>query len=71
MTLVSFDTRIARHRSRPSASADRFRLLKAAIDDFMRWRVRRQEQKALDALPLDLRKDLGWPSTDGRPSGRG
>ncbi len=27
-------------------------------------RRRRQEQRALDALPFDLRKDLGWPAGD-------
>ncbi|KQW26961.1 hypothetical protein ASE36_19415 [Rhizobium sp. Root274] len=25
---------------------------------------RRSEQRALDALPLDLRKDIGWPAGD-------
>ncbi|MDH4438860.1 MAG: hypothetical protein QE284_00545 [Rhizobium sp.] len=25
---------------------------------------RRREQRALDALPFDLRKDLGWPAGD-------
>jgi hypothetical protein len=25
---------------------------------------RRREQRALEALPFDLRKDLGWPAGD-------
>jgi hypothetical protein len=50
---------------RASHAADRFatavRVLARAIADHRR---RRLEQVALEALPFDLRKDLGWPSGD-------
>ena len=30
------------------------------------WQRHRQAMAALNAMPLDLRKDLGWPASDTR-----
>ncbi|WP_037163385.1 hypothetical protein [Pseudorhizobium pelagicum] len=35
--------------------------LKAYYESLLEWRDERRAQRALDAIPLDLRKDLGWP----------
>ncbi|EHS49196.1 hypothetical protein PDO_3353 [Rhizobium sp. PDO1-076] len=64
MTLVHFDTPIARSlRGAPAANRPAHLIVKAiaAIND---WSTRRREQRTLESLPLDLRKDLGWPAGD-------
>jgi uncharacterized protein YjiS (DUF1127 family) len=42
-------------------------ILMTAAHAVNRWRTRRADARALEALPFDLRKDLGWPSADGNP----
>ncbi|ODS57270.1 MAG: hypothetical protein ABS40_06920 [Agrobacterium sp. SCN 61-19] len=50
---------------RASHAADRFATaLKALARAFADHRRQRLEQAALEALPFDLRKDLGWPAGD-------
>ena len=74
MTLIHYDTPLMRH---PDAHSQANRLAPAihlalrivrSLDDGLtrlsEARRRRREQRALDALPLDLRKDLGWPAGD-------
>ncbi|WP_159953116.1 hypothetical protein [Rhizobium sp. 18065] len=70
MTLVHFDTPIARSlRGAPAANRPSHlsaHLIVKAIAAINNWRKRRQEQRALESLPLDVRKDLGWPAGDMR-----
>ncbi len=68
MTLVHFDTPIARSlRGVPAANRPArlpaLGIVKAlaAVND---WRKRREQMRALESLPFDLRKDLGWPAGD-------
>jgi hypothetical protein len=72
MTMVCCDTPMER-----SAAPTPAELAKAAagrlatsLDGLARaiaaHRRRRLDQKALEALPFDLRKDLGWPAGDMR-----
>jgi hypothetical protein len=69
MTLLHYDTPLPSSASpalRPAHSIVRALggLLHRAADARRRY----SEQRALDALPLDLRKDLGWPAGDIRRS---
>lgn len=74
MTLVHFDTPIARAlRGAPAANRPArlpanlpAHLVVKAIAAINDWRMRRRDQRALESLPLDLRKDLGWPAGDMR-----
>lgn len=65
MTLVGFDTRISSHAPRMPRVANPLGILMTAAHAVNRWRTRRADARALEALPFDLRKDLGWPSADG------
>lgn len=66
MTLVHFDTPTARSlRGAPAANRPSHLIVKA-IAAINNWRKRRHEQRALESLPLDVRKDLGWPAGDMR-----
>lgn len=42
------------------ASAAIRRLIAAAADIRRRW----QTQRMLDSMPMEMRKDLGWPAVD-------
>ena len=64
MTLVHFDTPMTRFlRGAPAANRPAHLFVKAT-SAIAAWRRHREEQRALDAMPLDLRKDLGWPAGD-------
>lgn len=36
----------------------------AVLARYARWRERRVTERALAAMPMDLRKDFGWPGPD-------
>lgn len=68
MTLVHFDTPTARSL-RGAPAANRPARLPAhwivkAIAAINNWRARREQLRALESLPFDVRKDLGWPAGD-------
>jgi hypothetical protein len=68
MTLLHFDTpMIPRPRAKAHALHRMARLVRSISDLLTRIadaERRRREQRALEALPFDLRKDLGWPAGD-------
>lgn len=45
-------------RARPLAP------LAAAFASMNRWWVKRRAERAIEALPLEVRKDIGWPGID-------
>lgn len=74
MTLLHYDTPLIRHLDAHS-QANRLapaiqlalRIVRTLGDGLIRLadgRRRRLDQRALDSLPFDLRKDLGWPAGD-------
>jgi hypothetical protein len=74
MTLLHYDTPLIRHPDAHS-QANRLapalqlalRIVRSLGDGLTRLadaRRRRREQRALENLPFDLRKDLGWPAGD-------
>lgn len=80
MTMVCCDTPIPRaERSRTAAAAltlderasraaDRLAAaMKAVANAIASHRRRRLDAAALEALPFELRKDLGWPAGDTAP----
>ncbi|MFA7415026.1 MAG: hypothetical protein WC048_11115 [Rhizobium sp.] len=62
MTLAAFDTTGSRVSHRHLAISGVFRPLAAAAGRVNRWHRRRLEERAIEAMPFDLRKDLGWPA---------
>jgi hypothetical protein len=68
MTLLHFDTPLIRSPRAPSAGIplpfSAVRSLGALLTRLAEAGRRRREQRALDAMPFDLRKDLGWPAGD-------
>ena len=43
----------------------------AAISAMRSWHQHRRDEQALEGLPFDLRKDIGWPAADvAAPSGQ-
>lgn len=67
MTLVGYDCRINVQNRRLPTVAQPITILMSAGRAVWQWQQRRAEARALEALPFDLRKDLGWPSAD-RPT---
>lgn len=65
MTMVSYDARIDRPSRRSSSAAAALQHLSALAENVRTWHRRRLEARALEALPPELRKDLGWPGADG------
>ncbi|MFN7010924.1 MAG: hypothetical protein ACK4PN_12920 [Allorhizobium sp.] len=77
MTTVGYDSRIPSQSRRlptvvhPIAAAPlaaslaaSLAALVAASRALQSWRRRRADARALEALPFDLRKDIGWPASD-------
>ena len=67
MTLVGYDSRITVQNRRLPTVAHPITILMSAGRAVRQWQERRAEARALEALPFDLRKDLGWPAVD-RPT---
>lgn len=67
MTLVAFDSRITLQTRYLPAVAHPVAILLAAGRVVRRWQERRANARALESLPFELRKDLGWPAAD-RPT---
>ncbi|MBW8298813.1 MAG: hypothetical protein K0M60_04360 [Hydrogenophaga sp.] len=67
MTLVGFDSRITLQSRRLPTVAHPLAILMTAGRAVRQWQERRADARALEALPFDLRKDLGWPAND-RPA---
>lgn len=64
MTVLSFDRTATVHTPRTNSA---FAAVSGAFVAFqLAWR-RRQTERAIEGLPSELRKDIGWPSTDERP----
>jgi hypothetical protein len=62
MTLVTYHE-TGRSGSHPSSLTSFFRpVLSAALKLRNEWH-RRQTEKMLEALPSDIRKDIGWPTS--------
>ncbi len=68
MTLIHYDTPLIRRPQATAVSGQATRTVVSALGRlFTRLgdaRRRRLEQRALESLPFDLRKDLGWPAGD-------
>ncbi|MGX5665881.1 hypothetical protein ACWKW9_07870 [Rhizobium daejeonense] len=64
MTLVFDEARFSRRSRRSWATAAIPAALNSVIAAWREWHRRRQEGLALEAMPFDLRKDLGWPAGD-------
>lgn len=68
MTLIHYDTPLIRRPQATAVSEQATRTVVSALGRlFTRLagaRRRRLEQRALESLPFDLRKDLGWPAGD-------
>ncbi|WP_416796725.1 hypothetical protein [Ciceribacter azotifigens] len=63
MTLASFGTTAgSRTFRRPLSLAALTAPLASAATQLRRWHDRRRTERALEGMPLDLRKDIGWPS---------
>ncbi|RCW28710.1 hypothetical protein DFR48_101728 [Ciceribacter lividus] len=64
MRLASFGTTITGSRTfrRPLSLAALAAPLGSAATQLRRWQNRRRTERALEGMPLDLRKDIGWPS---------
>jgi hypothetical protein len=68
MTLLHYDTPLIRNPDAHSPAIQlALRIVRSLSDGLTRLadaRRRRGEQRALENLPFDLRKDLGWPAGD-------
>ena len=77
MTIIGYDSRIpSQSRRLPtvmhSATASPAASLPAAIlaalaatsRQMRSWQQRRADARAIEAMPFDLRKDIGWPASD-------
>jgi len=64
MTLASFGTTFTGSRTlrRPLTLAALTAPLASTATQLRRWHDRRRTERALEGMPLDLRKDIGWPS---------
>lgn len=62
MTLAAFDTTGRPASRRHVTISGVFRPLSAAAGRMNRWHRRRLDERAIEAMPFDLRKDLGWPA---------
>lgn len=67
MTLVGFDSRITLQSRQLPTVTHPIAILMTAGRAVRQWQERRSNARALETLPFDLRKDLGWPAAD-RPS---
>lgn len=71
MTMVMDEARFSRRSRRSWAAAGMSAGLVSVIAAWREWHRRREEDRALEAMPFDLRKDLGWPAGDmARPRAR-
>ena len=73
MTTVGYDSRIpsqsrrlptVMHSAAASLPAAILAALAAASRQMRSWQQRRATARALEAMPFDLRKDIGWPASD-------
>jgi hypothetical protein len=68
MTLIHYDTPLIRRPPATAVSAQATRTVVSALGRLFTHladaRRRRLDQRALENLPFDLRKDLGWPAGD-------
>ncbi|RYC23683.1 hypothetical protein [Ciceribacter ferrooxidans] len=64
MILASFGTTFTGSRTfrRPLPLAALAAPFASAATQLRRWQNRRRTERALEGMPLDLRKDIGWPS---------
>ncbi len=63
MTLASFGTTTgSRTFRRPLPLAALAAPFVSAATQLRGWQNRRRTERALEGMPLDLRKDIGWPS---------
>lgn len=67
MTIAGYDSRITVQNRRLPTVAHPITILLSAGRVVRQWQARRAEARALESLPFDLRKDLGWPAAD-RPT---
>ncbi|UIK07447.1 hypothetical protein [Neorhizobium galegae] len=69
MTMITYQES-DRSRLRPSSFASLIRpALNAVISLRDQWR-RRQTERMLEGLPAEIRKDIGWPTTNAAPHRR-
>lgn len=64
MTMASYDTRTDRQSVWPSFVAPIYGAFESLGERLSSWNRHRQEIRALESLPADLRKDFGWPGAD-------
>ena len=63
MTMIAYHAS-DRSRSRPSSFASFLRPTLLVVEKLRSdWR-RRQTEKMLESLPAEVRKDIGWPTTN-------
>lgn len=60
MTYMPMDTRGFLGQTR-WAAIHPAETLSASFAAFGRWRLRRRTERMIEALPMDIRKDIGWP----------
>lgn len=55
-------------RLRPSQRSRLFaqRVIRRVLNGWHQW----EAERAIEAMPTDLRKDIGWPTTDMHPAAR-
>ncbi|CDZ33825.1 hypothetical protein NOJ28_06320 [Neorhizobium galegae] len=69
MTIITYQES-DRSRFRPSSFASPIRpVLDAVVRLRDQWR-RRQTERMLEGLPAEIRKDIGWPTTNAAPHSR-
>ena len=61
MTTITYRETAKRHSLPSSVTAFSFSGLSARLAD--RW-TKWQTERELEAMPLDMRKDFGWPAAD-------
>ncbi|GEO83408.1 MULTISPECIES: hypothetical protein [Alphaproteobacteria] len=64
MTLASYDSRLTLPTRRLPQAARAFGPLVAVFARIRLWHERRANARALESLPFEARKDLGWPAVD-------
>ncbi|MFB9947290.1 hypothetical protein ACFFP0_00445 [Rhizobium puerariae] len=68
MTMITYQVG-DRSRFRPSPFAPLFNPARSAVLKLRDGWRRRQTERMLESLPAEIRKDIGWPTTNA-PAGR-
>lgn len=63
MTTITYRDTGRVRSSRPSSSGV-FAQFSALARKLAAWRRQRQTAREIESMPLDMRKDFGWPATD-------